>query len=258
MSYLDYEPISETVKITRQGPTATLTFYIPWDEATAFGLAAVGGYRSVFGIPSFFTPLTYANDLLRLYCNDCSIEGLHDANNPVDGDWSFAKVTLTFGILDQPEDNNGGQDPTQVADYSYSLQAEELEIPKANLHLESVGGDAPTDDDIPNPIKIVPKATLTASYPFKPRQDAANWKDYVGKVNAATWKGHDAETVMFLGPRTKRTRTSDGKDAWEYELTFEVRYDGWNKVYKAETATWVDLFPATYDTADFDDLLSAI
>lgn len=254
MSYGAYKPISEEITLTREGPSATVVVFAPWDDAITYGLAAIGGYRTVFGTLQYFTPDRYERDGLRLYCNSCKIVNAGDYGS---NDWQTAKLTLAFGILDQPEDNSEGQDPTQVADWTFQLSGEELVLPKTGLHLDSSTGDPP-GDDVPNPIKVVPKGSLTAHFPRKPRQDAANWKTYVGKTNDGALQGFAAETLLFMGLETKRTQTSDGSDAWEFSLMFEIQYEGWNKVYDPSAAAWRELHPAQYETADFNALIAGI
>lgn len=257
MPYLAFEPVSEKLSITRDGPTATLTFWMSWAQAESFAIQAVGGLRTSSGALQYFPPMAYESrsGLLTIYCNKCDVNPrTYDENG--DG-WEGAEVTLTFGVLDQPEDENaGGGDPTQVADYSFDLSAQELTLPKEAVGV-SGGTGAGLGDEYPNPIKIVPEGSFTATFKYKPRLDVSKWLNYIGKVNSSTFRGHAAESVLFIGMSTKRSRSTDGKDVWSYDVHFLTKYGHtWNQIYNAEQGSWQTLDPKTYQTANFDTLLA--
>lgn len=257
MSYLAYEIMKEKVSVGRDGPTATIELLCPWNEVESFALAMVGGFRGFGGALSYFAPAVYESAGLFAYCNKCDYEGVR-ADTDGSG-WDVAKVVLSFGPLDQPEDEEQNQNPTQIADYSYDITAQELTLPKTALQVWSPGENEFVDmgEDDQRPIKIVAEGSLQANFSFKPALDASKWVPYVGKVNEAEFRGHPAESVLFIGPQVKRTRTTDGKDAWSYSVAFEVKYEHtWNQVWKAELAQWVDVNPAQYETADFDELVN--
>ena len=257
MSYLAYEIVEESFSVTRDGPTAQVAVICPWNEADIFALACVGGYQTYGGAMQYFTPTAYANNALLIFCNKADVKplGTYDADG---GGWADAKVTLSFGKLDQPEDEGEGQDPTQIADFTYDITAQEMTLPKSSL--QYFDGESNVDmgeDDFPNPIKMVAEGSATASFKFRPRQTPAQWIPYVGKVNQAEFRGFPAESVLFAGVSTKRTRTTDGKDAWEYACNFLIKYDTtWNKVWRPEDAEWKVLHPKQYELADFDDLIN--
>lgn len=257
MSYLAYEPIEEELTLKRTGPTARVKVIVPTKaEAELYGLQCIGGYRSNFGSLTYFTPAIYSSTSLLLYCNDVKIEpieGFYNLNDP--SDWGETYVTLSFGMLDQPDDQQQQQqgNPTQIADFSYEISGQELILPKEEL---TFGGSEENNDDHPNPIKIIPEGTLTASFAFKPHLDPAKWSTYVGKVNSATFQGHEPESVMFNGVGSKRTVTSDGKTAHSFDLKFSAKYGTtWNKSWNARLSEWQAIEPKTYQTANFKTLI---
>lgn len=260
MSYSAYDITKEKVKLTREGPTATVEMFVPWDEVEAFAMAMVGGFRGLGGSLTYFTPAVYESAGLLAYCNGCDYEGVTYKEG---GGWEAAKVVLSFGPLDQPEDQQQGQNPTQIADYSYDITAQEMTLPKQSMKIFSPGEGEFVDmgEDHPRPIKIIAEGSLQASYSFKPRQDPSKWVQYVGKVNNAEFRGHPAESVLFIGPHVKRTRTTDGKDAWSYDVGFQVKYGHtWNEQWNPTTASWEDMRAQNgdkiYETANFDDLVN--
>ena len=249
MSYTAYETIDEDISITRDGPTATVTVLAPYDEAIRFGQTQVGGVRTILGIPIFFIGAAYAR-IPGLFCNSAKIKplGSYDADNL---DFSVARLTLTFGKLDQQQDDESAE---EIGDVSYSVSGQELVLPRTVFKTGSPGGD-PLGDDGPLPIKIIPQIELTVSFKFKPELDASEWADFVGKVNSSTFYGHGSETVMFNNVNTKRSLSSDGTSVWQHDYKFTVQPNGWNKYWQPSPGQWVDLYPKQYETADLNDIL---
>jgi hypothetical protein len=65
-------------------------------------------------------------------------------------------------------------------------------------------------------------------------------KNLHGKINSSTFLGCSAETVWFLGAKTSREWSTDGRIEQKVQLHFKHRTESWNKFPRPEAAsiTW--------------------
>jgi hypothetical protein len=82
-----------------------------------------------------------------------------------------------------------------------------------------------------------------------------------GKINSSTFLGATAETVIFLGAKTTREWSTDGRIEQKVQLTFKERAESWNKFLRPDAAsiTWDYVKAADntrrYQTADLTPLV---
>lgn len=90
--------------------------------------------------------------------------------------------------------------------------------------------------------------------------------DLVGKVNEATVTSNTlgftfaAETLLYNPPTLRRTITSNGADAWQVTYRFTYRPTGWNRFWRPDTDTYVQLYNNAgainvYEPGDFLQLM---
>ena len=238
-----YQEVKSSYVCNRESSSATIKTVVPWADAPAFCVNMIGGLVYIGGIPVY--QIGAAHPFLPgMYCNNVAIEPVGDYDATL-GDFADAWATISYAPLDQPESPSA----TQVGEISYDIQCEEITLEK---NLFTVNGNAMEGNDI-NPVLVNPKMNVSLSYKNLPDIPITNWLNYVGKVNSATFEGFEAETVMFMNPRKKRTISSDGTETYEYEFCFEVRFNGWNKVYRP--GGWVALSPKIYETINMSGVL---
>jgi hypothetical protein len=84
----------------------------------------------------------------------------------------------------------------------------------------------------------------------------------IGKVNVASVTAtllgvtFGAQTLLYKPPTLQRSITTDGAEAWKIIYRFSYRPEGWNRFWRPETATFVQLYTASgaydnYLTGDF-------
>jgi len=240
-----YEIIKHNYTINRENSTAKIKMVVPWADAPQFCINMIGGLITINGVNVY--QIGAAHPLLPgLYCKDVDIETFGNYD-PVAGDFLMAWANITYGILDQPD----SQSATQVGELSFETGGEEITLEK---RLFTAGGNPLGPNDI-NPVRVNVKQSVKITYNNLAQLNSSSWIPYVGKVNSGTFKGYAAETVMFNGVREQRKISSDGTAVYTYEFSFEVRFDGWNKVFR--TSGWVDINPKLYQTTNMDNLLPA-
>ena len=76
-----------------------------------------------------------------------------------------------------------------------------------------------------------------------------------GMVNASTWNGCAAESVLFNGVSGSEFRNDKGMLRWRVEFNFEVRFPDWQTIWNPDQNKWMKLKHDLYETADFSLLL---
>lgn len=213
---------------------------VPETDLVSFCKSAIGGVQFVNGAMTYVPPLVYARNP-GLVCNSAEFEQLGSYYDPTHTppDFKDFRVTLNFGVPDQPENED-------VADWSASLSGEELVFPASNYTNNDTNKKL-TATDSPVPL-IVPKIELTATYKNQP-DFPVGLDTYVGKINASPILGYGAGTIMFKGCETKRSLSADGQTAQEIQYKFQATFPGWNYHY-IPASGWVKVTPDRYQSVD--------
>lgn len=236
-----YQITDETIKLNKDNSSASITLLVPYTDAIDYAQEMLGGLRTAFGTVQFFIGAQFPRSGLGLFVTDCDIKPLKDFNTDF-LDWETAVVTLSYGKLDQPQEEDG----TEIGDIEIEVAGEEMTLPREGVE---VNGEA-LPESAPTPIKIVPILNLTVSYKRKPDSDISTYVALAGKVNSTTFEGYGAGQVLYQGTSVKRSVTTDGNDQYSNVHKFQIRPNGWNYVW-LENA-WVELDDPSYLSAEFN------
>jgi hypothetical protein len=271
---------SPRFKVTESGTTATRRFLVAWSQWPAFARELVGSYRVVAGEFTF----TFPSHMLlgNLIVADLAVDPWpeeHITSGPLAGlasspnDYPYAVVTAHYRTLydhdNQPRDSLPGVPEGTILTYSGDLGAEYLTVPGRVWHWDAPPANPQVPDDI-QPGLLLPSGAYRLSWRRVPLPPWDAIRDLRGKVNAASFIGSPAETVLFLGARaTREFQFLEEGGFWRLEYSFLENTKelaggglaGWNHYYK-ETAVggehWVRVLDAAgnppYRSGDFTAL----
>lgn len=181
----------------------------------------------------------------------------------------FARMTVNYKSLtnDEEDEDNPGDDGA-LFEHQMSIGGEFLTMPARNLHWNS---DAALckDEDVPCG-KLVPTIEHNLHWPRIRTLPMAAIRSTIGKLNANSFLGADAGTLMFLGAEISRTVTARQAKAWdltyrisERALTSDLGHGSgsvtWNHFYRPDKNKWdiLEVLGAgtrIYSTANFTSL----
>jgi hypothetical protein len=188
-------------------------------------------------------------------------------------DYPYALVTAHYRTLydrdNQPRDDLPAVPEGTILTYSGDLGAEYLTVPGRVWHWDAPPANPQVPDDI-QPALLLPSGAYRLTWRRVPLPPWSAIRQLRGKVNASTFVGAGAETVLFLGARaTREFQFLDEGGFWRMEYSFLESTKtlsggaqaGWNHFYK-ETAAggehWVRILDADgnppYRTGDFSQL----
>ena len=112
-------------------------------------------------------------------------------------------------------------------------------------------------------IEDVHITTLNLTFPRLTELPILKIRNYRGRINSIPFLGADAETVLFVGARTRRESSIDGILNQSVSLVFKERDRSWNMFLRPDTGEWDYLQSPTtlrrrYETADLNDLIRLI
>lgn len=253
--YRGYTDQSE--HLARNGSTATLEWWVPWESRISTGASLVGGLQVVGGSPIIFPAARYA-DIPGLQCLSVTTRKATDvktaaelaASPPGTVGWKSAILTAQFGI---PENSENNDSLPALGEIAVDVSAQAFVVPKGSFKWTSgpSNGKALNDDDL-TPSITFPQIDLTLSVFNVSELDLPGIADVAGKVNNSTFLNFDANRVLFVGAQSQRKVTVDGNNAWTLNFKFSVlpSVTHWNKVYHSKSGTWQTVSPKPYQTGD--------
>jgi len=243
----------------------------------------VGSYQVVGGTFVFSPPVEFPG-LPSLLVEELEVEPFDPASPDGDGVTTLtstpntytaagARVTATYrsGF---DADNDPREDLPTIPNGTYltydaDLAAEYLATPGRVWNWVDPPNNPPVPDDV-NPGLLLPQGSFRLTWHRVARPPWSTIRSLRGKVNAATFVGAPAGTVLFLGARaTRKFQFIEHGGFWKLEYAFQENTKelstgakvGWNHFYK-ETAVagehWVAIEDADgnppYEAADLTPL----
>ncbi|MBX7164807.1 MAG: hypothetical protein K1X74_00540 [Pirellulales bacterium] len=274
---------SPTMRQTLDGFTATRVLRIAWNDWPALVAELWGSYRLV-GATFVYTPPAPFPGVSGAVATDVRIEPF-DPGHPV----GPAVLTSTTGLNSYPSGarvtvtyeplwslTGGRNDLPNVPSGTILLfQADlssELERAEARHFRWDVAGSPMVDDDTALPI-LVPTDELRLSWQRVPSPPWSAIVDLRGKLNASTFVGYPAETLIFLGARVRRDFQFIDTGLWRLDYFFKARTVtstangttklGWNHRWRGAAfggEHWLRVVDdgnrRLYATGDFDGLFA--
>jgi len=175
----------------------------------------------------------------RVFCK--GIERIEGFGSPggsgSNASWSKARITARYEEAEFDPDGNfssGGND-LQVFEEDFDFQTEQIVVP-SSLKLFWPDGDVVEDVDAPLrqfsvmrwSLSFTEKTTLPAS--FRSSINKVNSDTVTSQTNGFTF---DPETLLYIGPRIRRTIFASGDVVNNVTLNFAHKPDGgWNKFFQ--------------------------
>ena len=265
-------------KYTLDGFSATRWFVIPWEQRADFVQAVFGnsaqplverrlvypGRTDVFAYTLDFEPLESDMIGVRMLANLKTDLG--------DYDGSFAKATVRYSTTDGKDRNDlqVGEDGTSLT-YRMIIDSEESLLPTGGWVWTDTNTAIPAGTEILKKIPIT-EHVLTWGQVIDPPWTAINACQ--GKINAATFLGCPAGTLLFRGAEANKLYQRGAgivgdpiPFAWVIKYTFRERsvkmngqVYGWNHFYRESSGNWIPIqhvSSSLYDSGDFDSLFIA-
>jgi hypothetical protein len=249
---------SPKIRIIESGTVATRVFRVAWDDWVDIARSLVGEYALVDCVFEFVPPLEFP-DMPNLVVSEIDVEPF-DPGNPEGSEVSTltsgtnrypdagAKVTAQYRNLfdtdNTPRADLPGVPEGTYLTYDADLSSETVATPGRTWQWDDGSGDPLPPDVRPKLIVPVGAFRLTWHRVMLPPWDAI--RDLRGHVNATSFVGASAETVMFCGARIRREfQFLESGGYWSVEYHFSERtvplasgVGGWNHVYKDDDGGW--------------------
>lgn len=139
-------------------------------------------------------------------------------------------------------------DPEQLVSESLEPTCEFITLNPAGFLWADATGDPLTEDEAPG--RLVRGLNITRTvYNWEPPLPGGLLTN-VGKVNTAAYTSamlgltFAAETLLFVPPVLDRTVMSDGEGAFNVNLKFSYKPEGWNKFWRAKTGSYEEIYSA--------------
>jgi hypothetical protein len=173
-----------------------------------------------------------------------------------------ALITINYSHRD-------GEDPEDLYSESFEPTCEFLTLDYKKFSWANDTADGPADalleDEAPGQLlrganlvrtiyklDTLPGALLTCF-------GCVNQDSYVSATLGLTFP---AETLLYSPPALDRTRKADGSGAWDVQVSFGIKPNGWNKFWRSKTQDWAEMWDneaeqiyKSYPTGDFSSLL---
>lgn len=258
-------------KIARDGKsTATETYLVLNSVRADIAASFVGGIKNVGGILRRVLPTAY-DDIPGLVCNDVNFDpvGIEEEllASPETAAfskeyWKYCWMTVNYGTSETQKDEN--KEAKDLVDVKIEISAESLTMPKGKVKWDGGPNDGKVlkDTDF-QPAIIIPQTTLSLTlYDVVDFDDELMelYEQNMGKVNVATWRGRQPETVLFLNAEPSRKITTLGYEAWDisYKFLIKPRARHWNltpDTSDPDNIIWRRTKPASYQKFDIEAVL---
>lgn len=238
------------IDLQRIGGQIKWTFICYWAEQQALTASMLGGAFVVGDVASIISPMSFPR-YAGMFCRSCHVRmvpgngGLsRDAKYLVATTYARVEATFSFEELD-----------TGNEQVEYSAQV--LTVPNNFFMWQSSGKQIISNE---SPGIIIPRVQMKTTKNYLANIPVGTIMSLLGKVNASTFLGNAAETVLYMGASSNRQFTTNGSRMWSLTQTMLARpFLGWNMFLNPDTGapdrivTTVGSNPA-YALADFTPL----
>ncbi len=256
------------------------TFKVAWADRLEAVRALWGSLQVIEGVPTYTPPAHYP-DFPNVLVNELRIEPL-DRNSPLGltplvdfssgtNEFEFARITARYKNFEMGTD--GGRKPTvpngTILSYSSDLASEYLPVPGRTWRWNMTGNPQVSDDLSPG--VLIPCEDIHFAWRRVPLPPWDAIRDLRGQVNADTFLGHAAGTMLFLGARVQHDFQVTDTGLWRIDYHFKVKELrstadstlrlGWNHYYRPQADAgehWLSIQDAEgnfpYPAGDFASL----
>jgi hypothetical protein len=228
-----YDELHDTLSenIDMGGLKAEKTFRVAWDDRIAFYQAVCGYVTVTGGVGGTITqrvPLQYP-ELPNLYASaiEMTPEGAsRDGALQIAYDWAIIKVTFQT----VPWNFSGADDPDSFTDGQWRTESIEMGGEILSFPAQAYKYQANPGVKVTQPVgRIVPTMNLTITQYQCAYIPYANIFTLIGNVNASTFYGADAGTMLFLGGQSEAETNIIGFRTQKLTYKFSYRSIPWNK-----------------------------
>ena len=228
--------------------SAKRIFHTKWADRANFILEHIGG-----SVKTGETQITYPSVQHPEFTDMVAISGdVEGLANPTDGgeneqiSFDIARINITYGVTEFSilDPDKEPIDEVLVTE-RVTLSGEFITIEGEVYSYQTAPSDARVDHNVGKFIgglefQITEHKVRTVSI--------SQMQGLVSKVNASSWRGFDAETVLYMGSEVTNT-IGTSSNPLEVTHVFKVRptLPTWNQTYRAENGNWsLAQFPDRY------------
>lgn len=278
-----YEELAGSPRLTAgaAGVVAVRSFRVAWNDWPLLARLLLGTARTVGGVPMLAAAPIFPG-FENLIVTQLAVEPLDPESPDAQPDLTLeratntyrggARLTATYDSLDVRYLRLRPHLPT-VPDSTYliyrgELGAETVRTP-GRVWRWAIDDEPPVADDV-NPGLLIPTGNVQLTWLRVPAPPWTAQRQLRGKVNATTFLGAPAGTLLFLGARAVREfQLLDADALWRIDYHFAEQtkpltaggYGGWNHFYKEEADDgehWLEIADADgnkpYAAGDFNAL----
>lgn len=221
---IDFEEPEESGELDIGGGEArgTRVFHVDWNDRNVFITELMGGVITNGENEIYTNPKSFPG-FNAIRCRQVNVRGLGTMSAAGNGDfvYPFAKITATYRLKDDDDDNQTNEDivlKTEEMDFSF----DEHDIEPMTVRFSGTGRELSEKlEGVKRSILI----THTITEEKSPTDKKSIIRLKAGKINTDTFLGVEAGKLLYMGAKTRRVILASGEQPYKITHTFIERVD---------------------------------